>query len=89
MRSPSPNSVLATASAVGVASEKHEMSLWLFAAALACGIWYFFIILVQAIGFTQLFVKGAVWREVMLMLKQIPLLLLEAKTCCFSQVKPR
>ncbi|KIN01603.1 glycosyltransferase family 21 protein [Oidiodendron maius Zn] len=31
------------------------MSAWVFGAALASGVWYFFILLVQAIGFTQLF----------------------------------
>jgi hypothetical protein len=29
---------------------------WVFAAAAACGVWYIFILGVQAIGFTQLYV---------------------------------
>ena len=47
------NFFLATASAVE-ATAPHAMSAWVFGAALASGIWYFFILLVQAIGFTQL-----------------------------------
>jgi len=46
---------VATASAV-VTAQYHEMSTLLFAIAVVCGIWYFFILLVQAIGFTQLYV---------------------------------
>ena len=42
-----------TASAVE-ATAPHAMSAWVLGAALASGIWYFFILLVQAIGFTQL-----------------------------------
>lgn len=43
----------AAANAVG-AAEDYEMSAWTFAIASACGFWYFFILVVQAIGFTQL-----------------------------------
>jgi ceramide glucosyltransferase len=46
----------ATAIAVEPA-EDHDMSTWIFAIALACGIWYFLLLLVQAIGFIQLSVK--------------------------------
>ena len=49
------NSVAATARAVETA-EQNEMEPWIFAIALACGVWYFFILLVQGIGFTQLYV---------------------------------
>jgi hypothetical protein len=45
---------LATAFAVDADNPSHAMSAWVFGAALASGIWYFFILLVQAIGFTQL-----------------------------------
>jgi ceramide glucosyltransferase len=51
----------ATARAVE-AAEDHEMSTWIFAIALACGSWYFFILVVQAIGFTQLWVKRQFFR---------------------------
>jgi hypothetical protein len=47
------NAPFAAARAVEAAAD-HEMSKWIFAIALACGIWYFFILVVQAIGFTQL-----------------------------------
>jgi hypothetical protein len=47
------NAPFAAARAVEAAAD-HEMSTWIFAIALACGIWYFFILVVQAIGFTQL-----------------------------------
>jgi hypothetical protein len=50
------DSPVATAGTV-VAAGDHEMSTWIFAIALACGIWYFFILVVQAIGFTQLYVN--------------------------------
>ena len=46
----------ATAIAVE-AAEDHDMSTWTFAIAFACGIWYFFILVVQAIGFIQLSVN--------------------------------
>jgi hypothetical protein len=48
---------VATAGAVGIAAEDHEMSTWIFGIALACGIWYFLVLVVQAIGFTQLYMK--------------------------------
>ena len=48
------NFFLATAFAVEAATPSHAMSAWVFGAALGSGIWYFFILLVQAIGFTQL-----------------------------------
>jgi hypothetical protein len=51
-----PASPVATTEAV-VSAEYHEMSTLLFIVALACGIWFFFIVLVQAIGFTQLYVN--------------------------------
>ena len=39
----------------GVASaESHETSMGLFVVAVACGVWYAFILVVQGIGFTQL-----------------------------------
>jgi hypothetical protein len=57
MKTDSPGPV-AAASAV-VTAQYHEMSTLLFTIALVCGIWYFFILLVQAIGFTQLYV---IWR---------------------------
>lgn len=38
-------------------SGQDAMETWIFAIGLACGIWYFFILLVQGIGFTQLYVK--------------------------------
>ena len=50
------DSSVATAGTV-VAAGDYEMSTWIFAIALACGIWYFFILVVQAIGFTQLYVN--------------------------------
>jgi hypothetical protein len=37
--------------------DDHEMSAWIFTIALACGIWYFLLLVVQAIGFTQLYMK--------------------------------
>jgi ceramide glucosyltransferase len=37
--------------------DDHDMSMWLFTIALAGGVWYFLILIIQAIGFTQLFVK--------------------------------
>jgi len=52
-----PSSTDATADAVGITAEDHEMSTLIFAIALACGIWYFFILVVQAIGFIQLYAK--------------------------------
>jgi hypothetical protein len=52
-----PDAIFATARAVGTTEDHEEMSTWIFAIALACGIWYFFILVVQAIGFTQLWVK--------------------------------
>ena len=33
------------------------MSAWITGIALVCGIWYFFILLVQIIGYTQLYVN--------------------------------
>ena len=32
-----------------------DMSLWIFAIALACLVWCIFIVVVQVIGFTQLY----------------------------------
>jgi hypothetical protein len=49
----SKGSSVATAKAV-VATEDNEMSTVMFGIALACGVWYFFILLVQGIGSTQL-----------------------------------
>jgi hypothetical protein len=49
-------SLVDTAIAV-VTIQDHEMSTWIFAIAVACGIWYFFILMVQAIGFIQMYVK--------------------------------
>ena len=34
--------------------EESSINPWVFAAAVACGTWYMFILGVQAIGFTQL-----------------------------------
>lgn len=45
---------LSTALAVEAATPRHVMSGWILGAALASGIWYFLILLVQAIGFIQL-----------------------------------
>jgi ceramide glucosyltransferase len=60
MTSASPISVAATARAVESAEQNAmETEPWIFAVALACGIWYFFILLVQGIGFTQLYVRNA------------------------------
>lgn len=42
------------ATAVAVVPSEYEMSTLIFTVALICGIWFFFIVLVQAIGFTQL-----------------------------------
>jgi hypothetical protein len=53
----SPGSSVATAAAVAVAAEDHEMSTWILAIALACWIWYSFILLVQSIGIFQLYVN--------------------------------
>ncbi|TVY13065.1 Ceramide glucosyltransferase [Lachnellula arida] len=50
----SPKYVAITARAVE-AAEQNAMETWTFGIALACGIWYFFIVLVQAIGSTQLY----------------------------------
>jgi len=44
-----------TAPAVKTA-EQNAMGTWIFAIAVACGAWYCFILLVQGIGFTQLYV---------------------------------
>jgi hypothetical protein len=85
----SPNPFVATASAVGVATENHEMSTGIFATALACGIWYFFILLVQAIGVTQLYVELSIGWKAMLTVTQIPVLLLETKTSCIAEVEDR
>lgn len=57
----------ATARAVE-AAEDHDMSAWIFAIALACGIWYFLILVVQAIGFTQLSVKRQSLGEIILLI---------------------
>jgi hypothetical protein len=43
------------ADAVGIASDEDVMPSWIFAIASACGIWYFFILLVQAIGAIQMY----------------------------------
>ncbi|KAL2063839.1 hypothetical protein VTL71DRAFT_4333 [Oculimacula yallundae] len=40
-----------------VRADSHDMPTWLFGISLAGGIWFFFIILVQAIGFTQLYLN--------------------------------
>ena len=53
---------VATAVAV-VAAEGHEMSTWIYILALASGGWYIFILVVQAIGFTQLYVKYQNYRD--------------------------
>lgn len=45
---------LSTALAAEAATPRHVMSGWILGAALASGIWYFLILLVQAIGFIQL-----------------------------------
>jgi hypothetical protein len=58
----------ATARAVE-AAEDHDMSAWIFAIALAFGIWYFFILVVQAIGFTQLSVKSQSLGEIILLIR--------------------
>jgi hypothetical protein len=60
------NAPFATARAVE-AAEDHEMSTWIFAIALACCIWYFFILVVQAIGFTQLWVKHQFLGQIILL----------------------
>ncbi|TVY81342.1 Ceramide glucosyltransferase [Lachnellula suecica] len=51
----SPNSAVAAAHAVGATAEQNAMETCTLAIALACGIWYFFILLVQGIGFAQLY----------------------------------
>jgi hypothetical protein len=56
------DSPFATAKAVATADD-HEMSTWIFAIALACGAWYVFILVVQTIGFTQLYVNAHPWRD--------------------------
>jgi hypothetical protein len=44
------------ASSLVVEDDQSVINPWVFAAAAACGIWYMFILGVQAIGFTQLYV---------------------------------
>ena len=56
---------MATAVAV-VATEGHEISMWIYAIALACGAWYMFLLIVQAIGFTQLCVNQQKTMEMLL-----------------------
>lgn len=73
------DSSVATAAAV-VAATGHDMPTWLFAIALACGIWYLFIVLVQAIGFTQLYARNQHDKGVMLILIQVPQLLHQTET---------
>jgi hypothetical protein len=43
------------ANAVGAITAEDEMSTWIFSIALGCGIWTLFILVVQVIGFTQLY----------------------------------
>ncbi|TVY36042.1 Ceramide glucosyltransferase [Lachnellula subtilissima] len=54
MTNDSLKSVAATARSVKLA-EQNAMDKWIFGIALACGIWYFFIVLVQGIGSAQLY----------------------------------
>ncbi|KAE8446192.1 hypothetical protein EG329_012417 [Mollisiaceae sp. DMI_Dod_QoI] len=54
MKAPSPNHPMVTAASVADING-HEMSTLLFLIALACGIWYIFLLGVQTIGLTQLF----------------------------------
>ena len=84
-----PSSTVATADAVEIAAEDHEMSTLIFAIALACGIWYFFILVVQAIGFTQLYVESLDIDRALLIIIQISILLFQATACCLSNVEAR
>ena len=77
---------VATPGAV-VSAGHHEMSWWVFAIALACGIWYFFILVVQVIGFIKLYVNITAWKLGMLTVLQISMLLHEAKASCVSNIK--
>jgi hypothetical protein len=54
---------LVDAAAAVVTIEDHEMSTWIFAVAVACGIWYFLILVVQAIGFIQMYVRHQIQGE--------------------------
>lgn len=48
---PTPDSPLAAGSAV---AGEYAIPSWLLGISLVAGTWFFFIVLVQAIGFTQL-----------------------------------